>query len=84
MCEFLSTFLNVTVSFFSRIVRRVFVYACDVCWRGDTWELAQFGDTALIDAAACGHADCVRLLLDAGADTEVKDKVRVLHPYAMQ
>ena len=27
-------------------------------------------------AAAYGHADCVRVLLDAGADKEVKDYVR--------
>ncbi len=34
---------------------------------------AQDGETALMWAA--GHADCARLLLDAGADTEAKDKV---------
>ncbi len=32
--------------------------------------------TALICAAMKGHAECARLLLDAGADTEVKNKVR--------
>ncbi len=37
---------------------------------------AQYGRTALIWAAAKGHADCVRLLLDAGADKEAKCKVR--------
>jgi hypothetical protein len=36
----------------------------------------QFGMTALMPAASNGHADCARLLLDAGADKEAKDKVR--------
>ena len=31
---------------------------------------------ALICAAENGHADCTRLLLDAGADKEAKDVVR--------
>ena len=34
-------------------------------------------DTALMSAAVEGHADCVRLLIDAGADKEAKDNVRV-------
>ena len=33
-------------------------------------------DTALLLAACRGHTNCVRLLLDAGADTEAKDSVR--------
>ncbi len=32
--------------------------------------------TALMCAAQLGHADCVRLLLDSGADTEAKNHVR--------
>jgi hypothetical protein len=36
---------------------------------------AQGGSTALIRAAG-GHADSVRLLLDAGADKDAKDDVR--------
>jgi ankyrin repeat protein len=36
----------------------------------------QSGCTALIYAAANGHADCARLLLDAGADKNAKDVVR--------
>ena len=36
----------------------------------------QTGRTALLAAAEAGHTDCVRLLLEAGADTEAKDKVR--------
>ncbi len=39
---------------------------------------AQSGKTALVVAAQRGHFDCVRLLLDAGADANVKNKVRVL------
>ena len=42
---------------------------------------AQDGRTALIYAAANGHADCARLLLDAGADKEAKCNVRVLRVY---
>ena len=37
---------------------------------------SQNGETALIWAAERGHADCVRLLLDAGADKNVKTEVR--------
>ncbi len=37
----------------------------------------QNGYTALIEAAHKGHADCVRLLIDAGADKDAKDEVRV-------
>ena len=35
------------------------------------------GATALIHAAGAGHTDCVRLLLENGADKEEKDKVRM-------
>ena len=38
---------------------------------------AQDGCTALICSGSNGRADCVRLLLDAGADKEAKDRVRV-------
>ena len=37
---------------------------------------AQDGYTALIFAAMHGRADCVRLLLDAGADKDAKNEVR--------
>ncbi len=36
----------------------------------------QDGRTALMCAADIGYADCVRMLLDAGADKEAKDNVR--------
>ena len=39
--------------------------------------LTQDGSTALICAAESGHADCVQLLLNAGADKNAKDEVRV-------
>ncbi len=38
---------------------------------------SQRGSTALICAALNGRADCVRLLIDAGADKDAKDHVRV-------
>ena len=38
---------------------------------------SQGGMTALMCATANGRADCARLLIDAGADKEVKDDVRV-------
>ena len=38
---------------------------------------SQTGRTALIEAAASGRADCVRLLIEAGADKEAKTNVRV-------
>ena len=37
---------------------------------------AQSGVTAIICAAEMGHADCARLLLDAGADKNSVDNVR--------
>ena len=37
----------------------------------------QDGLTALILAAKNGEADCVRLLLDCGADKDAKDKVHI-------
>ncbi len=36
------------------------------------WPRAQSGLTALLSAAEKGHADCVRLLLGAGADANAK------------
>ena len=44
---------------------------------------AQEGDTALLMAAFYGHADCVRLLLDAGADKEAHTGVRRVGPPRM-
>ncbi len=43
---------------------------------GTFWRRAQNGRTALLLTAANGHADCARLLLDAGADKEVGANVR--------
>ena len=36
---------------------------------------AQDGNTALMEAATYNHADCARVLLNAGADMEKADKV---------
>jgi ankyrin repeat protein len=44
-------------------------------WRLFTGPRAQIEETALIWAAQEGQVDCVRLLLDAGADVEAKNKV---------
>jgi hypothetical protein len=38
---------------------------------------SQDGNTALMYAAEDGHADCVRLLIDAGADKNIGNNVRV-------
>ena len=40
---------------------------------------SQDGWTALMWAAERGHADCVQLLIDAGADKDVRNEVRVSH-----
>ncbi len=37
---------------------------------------SQYGWTVLILATYHGRVDCAQLLIDAGADTEVKDGVR--------
>ncbi len=37
---------------------------------------SQDGNTALMWAAEYGRAECVRLLIDAGADKEAEDNVR--------
>jgi hypothetical protein len=47
-----------------------------VCWWFDGDSSSQTGSTALIWAAANGHTECVRLLIDAGADTEAQIAVR--------
>ena len=50
-------------------------WRCVICF--DESE-TQDGWTALICAADQGRADCVRLLIDAGADKEAADNVRRL------
>ena len=46
-------------------------------WGVAAWNAtnAQDGYTALVQAAARGHLDCARHLLDAGADKETKTNV---------
>ena len=43
----------------------------------------QFGRTALICAAAEGHIDCVRLLVESGADAKATDNVRDMLLYTV-
>jgi hypothetical protein len=38
--------------------------------------MSQYEMTALMRAAENGHADCLRLLIDAGADKEARNNVR--------
>ena len=45
-------------------------------WAAHLGRRAQYGRTALICAGYNGHADCARLLLDAGADKNAANKVR--------
>jgi hypothetical protein len=47
---------------------------CDA-WSGSEYD-AQDGSTALMNASWKGRADCVRLLIDAGADKEARNNVR--------
>ena len=52
---------------------------CDLvvnCWRLLTHR-TQRGWTALIIAVVYGRADCVRLLIDAGADKDARTKVSI-------
>jgi hypothetical protein len=70
--------------FFSDInLLRCFVIYLPFCMAASAaahWHLlrAQDGWTALICAGYHGKADCVRLLLGSGADTEAKDNVRLI------
>ncbi len=43
---------------------------------GDSWLCGQKGGTALICAAEYGHTECVRALLEAGADKDARNSVR--------
>ena len=45
---------------------------------------AQNGYTALMYAADNGHTDCVRLLLNSGADKSAKNKVCIVGPPRLQ
>jgi hypothetical protein len=51
------------------------MYECDVSAVAPLY--AQAGSTALIWSATYGHAECARLLMDAGANKEAKDNVRL-------
>ena len=53
----------------------LYFHACNA--KVTIYTITQSGNTALIGAGYGGHEDCVRLLVDAGADKEAKDDVRV-------
>ena len=59
------------------------LFSIEFCWGefggcGGT-RRRQDGSTVLIHAAANGHTDSVRLLLESGADMEAKNDVRIMH-----
>ncbi len=71
----LSNFFHLFCSFcIICVFRYVLVIACGGGTLAHTG--AQGGWTALMRAARLGHADCARLLLDAGADKNAKGEVR--------
>ena len=81
----LLSFISVFGAHDIKSTRRVCVYGIFMFWRCvcvcaivacvGIVLLAQDGRTALIWAAIGGHADCVRLLLDAGADRNAQENV---------
>ena len=54
---------------------RAFTFGGGGPWRSVKHALCQIEPTALIAASINGRADCVRLLLDAGADQNAKNLV---------
>ena len=56
------------------VLRSVRDGGCVVC--ADSESDSQSGWTALMNAAGAGRAECVRLLIDAGASIEAKSDVR--------
>ena len=71
----MSTFSLRNVAHSIAILRRSFVVL--TCCHCIVYIHAQDGVTALISAAYAGRTDCVRLLLDVGADKNAQDKVSV-------
>jgi hypothetical protein len=63
------------IAIFSFFSKRFFL-SIFVCDDGSAVSGSQCGYTALMEAAQWGHAECVRLLIDAGADKDAKDNVR--------
>ncbi len=68
-----SYMLQLAVSRKKALFSCVVFLLCCVC--GGEFD-SQWEETALILAAENGHADCVRLLIDAGADKDTADDVR--------
>jgi hypothetical protein len=67
MINCLSRFFNSLIALMLRCVSPLHICCTHTC--------AQTGSTALIWAGRYGRADCLRLLLDAGADKDASDKV---------
>jgi hypothetical protein len=57
--------------------KEMFLFGCD-CWRAIAAQLYATRDenTALLHAVEENHTDCLRLLLESGANIEAKDHVR--------
>jgi hypothetical protein len=68
--------LDIALHFHSICVSLASDFCVSLCVCGGESD-SQWRLTPLFWAAQRGDADCVRLLLDAGANTEAEDKVRV-------
>jgi hypothetical protein len=92
MCVIIGMHYLIYISIFFAVLDCLLVYmlhplSCRMCASlnasllrgGVVCKRAQIGGTALIRAATCGHAECTRLLLEAGADKDAQDKVCVGH-----
>ena len=65
------------ITFFTDFVKYLILVLLSVALGGSNASNVQHDETALIRATREGHTECVRLLLDAGADTETKTMVCV-------
>jgi hypothetical protein len=73
--------LCIRVVFFSELSHARCLFACFHVLRWPHTHHMQNGYTALMWAADKGQSSCVRLLLDAGANKDLKDNVRFRLPH---